>query len=364
MLNIQGVLHKDLSLPAKLDLICRAARSSVDFVDQIAVALYNKKSDKLKKLAESGESRNRAEAALEFDITLVLRQIASDGIPRVVWDSVPPGGSDGGRAPGFGFAMPMYLNRALFGFVFFYCRATNGLPAAASSMLSLFGHMVSSLVIGDTLSERSMHAALKTLRNMTHHKDEETASHLERMSRYSELIALSLAPGYGFGQEFADHILLFAPMHDIGKIAIPDSILLKPARLTPEEFEVVKTHTTKGREIIDNLVNDFEFDELRHVRMLRNIVESHHETLDGSGYPSGLRGDEIPIEARIVAVADIFDALTSRRPYKEAWNNTDAFAKLRQLAGAKLDRDCVDALWRNADQVEEIQARFAEASSP
>jgi HD-GYP domain-containing protein (c-di-GMP phosphodiesterase class II) len=155
-------------------------------------------------------------------------------------------------------------------------------------------------------------------------------------------------------------MLLFAPMHDIGKVAIPDVILLKPGKLTLEEFEIVKKHPGVGRGIIDNMVKEFSFDSFPHIQMLRNIVELHHEAMDGSGYPGGLKGMGIPIEARICAVADIFDALTSRRCYKSAWGNEKAFSALREMAGNKLDGECVEALVGNVEKVTEIQAIFAE----
>ena len=153
-------------------------------------------------------------------------------------------------------------------------------------------------------------------------------------------------------------IRLSALLHDIGKIGIPDSVLRKPGKLDETEFKVMMTHPQKGREIIDVILEDFSLGTFGHVGIMRNIAEYHHEAIDGSGYPKGLKGDEIPIEARISPVADIFDALTSRRTYKAPWSNDDAFAMLRRLADTKLDRDCVDAMLKNIDKVQEIQQRF------
>jgi HD-GYP domain-containing protein (c-di-GMP phosphodiesterase class II) len=122
----------------------------------------------------------------------------------------------------------------------------------------------------------------------------------------------------------------------------------------------MRTHARKGREIIDEVLSNFGLDALQHVNMLRNIAEHHHETMNGKGYPAGLKGSDIPLEARIVAVADVFDALTSRRPYKDAWTNDEAFAMLRRLAGESLDAECVEALVRGRQEVERIQKEFAE----
>jgi HD-GYP domain-containing protein (c-di-GMP phosphodiesterase class II) len=108
------------------------------------------------------------------------------------------------------------------------------------------------------------------------------------------------------------------------------------------------------------MLKDHGLDSFENINILRNIAEYHHEAVNGTGYPKGLQGKEIPLEARIVAVADVFDALTSKRPYKEAWSNHDAYAMLLRLAGGQLDRECVDALMANKEQVEKIQKEFAE----
>ncbi|MBE0621550.1 MAG: HD domain-containing protein [Burkholderiales bacterium] len=120
----------------------------------------------------------------------------------------------------------------------------------------------------------------------------------------------------------------------------------------------MKTHTVRGLQMIDAIAHNFGLEHLDGLDLLRHIAESHHETMDGNGYPHGLHGTEIPLEARIVAVADVFDALTSPRPYKPSWTDEEAFAWLRKLARSKFDEDCVDALLFNAKKVKEIQAQF------
>ena len=165
---------------------------------------------------------------------------------------------------------------------------------------------------------------------------------------------------YALTDEVIEKIFIFSPLHDIGKIAIPDRVLLKPGKLDTEEEALMRTHPTRGREMIDQMLAHLELEKMQGSDILRNIALFHHETIDGSGYPDGRMGDSIPIEARIVAVADIFDALTSRRPYKPAWSNDDAFVLLRQLAGTKLDPHCVNALIDNRSKLEEIQQLFQE----
>jgi HD-GYP domain-containing protein (c-di-GMP phosphodiesterase class II) len=122
----------------------------------------------------------------------------------------------------------------------------------------------------------------------------------------------------------------------------------------------MRTHARKGREIIDDILDNFGLDNFEHIDVLHNIAEYHHEAVNGSGYPSGMQGDNIPLEARIVAAADVFDALTSKRTCKEAWSNDSAIAALQQLAGETLDRDCVNALLENIEEVVRIQQQFVE----
>lgn len=149
-------------------------------------------------------------------------------------------------------------------------------------------------------------------------------------------------------------------MHDVGKVAVPDGVLLKPGKLTVDEYDMMKTHVIKGGDIINVMSTQFGLNTLNHFDMLVNIVLCHHETLDGTGYPKGLKGDEIPLEARIIAVADIFDALTSCRPYKESWSNDRAFNLLKNESDIRLDRRCVDSLLSHRLEIEAIQSEFGE----
>ncbi|WP_318023301.1 HD domain-containing phosphohydrolase [Paucibacter sp. B2R-40] len=179
------------------------------------------------------------------------------------------------------------------------------------------------------------------------YRDPETGAHILRMAHYSELIAR------GLGLSDADRQLLLeaAPMHDIGKVGITDSILLKPGRLTPEEFEVMKQHAQIGHEILKDSSSLV-------LQTGAAIALGHHEKFDGSGYPQGLAGAAIPIFSRIVAVADVFDALTSERPYKKAWSLEQAADHLRAHSGAHFDPVCVNCFFAHWEQVLEIRQRF------
>ncbi|WP_236725803.1 HD-GYP domain-containing protein [Solemya pervernicosa gill symbiont] len=261
---------------------------------------------------------------------------------------------------GSSYTLPMYHEGEFRGFIFFNASDKHIFDDETLHYLELFAHVLTLLISSELESMRTLAAAVRTVCDITQHRDNETGTHLDRMSRYSRIIAQELAPKHNLDDEFIEQLFLFSPLHDIGKIAIPDEILLKPGKLDANEWQVMKTHASKGREMIQTLLDNFGLDAVYRIEMLHNISEYHHEKMNGGGYPHGLKGDQIPLESRIVAVADIFDALTSDRPYKEAWDNDRAFALLRKLAGDELDRECVDALLNNRERIEKVQQKFSE----
>jgi HD-GYP domain-containing protein (c-di-GMP phosphodiesterase class II) len=216
------------------------------------------------------------------------------------------------------------------------------------------------MVIDELTTLRSIAAALNTATHISHQRDVETGSHLDRMSRYSQLIAQKLASRYDLSDEFIEHVFMFAPLHDIGKVAIPDNILLKKGPLNAAERLIMNTHALKGLEIVDQMIANFQFSSVPYLEILRNIVRYHHEAINGLGYPEQLKAGQIPLEARIVAAADVLDALTSKRPYKEAWSVDRAFQHMQTLSGNQLDADCVDVLLEHRAEVEAIMQQFTE----
>ncbi|ARJ64307.1 two-component system response regulator [Magnetospirillum sp. ME-1] len=197
------------------------------------------------------------------------------------------------------------------------------------------------------LHDRAAEELVMRLSKAAEYRDPETGAHIERMARYSALIARRL----GFEAEAVDRLELAAPMHDVGKVGIPDMILLKPDRLTETEFVVMKQHASYGWDILKDSSSQL-------VRLAALIARTHHEKYDGSGYPAGLAGEAIPMEGRIVAVADVFDALTSTRPYKTPWSVEKAVAFLEEQRGRHFDPACVDAFLSDLDEVLRIKAEF------
>jgi len=174
-------------------------------------------------------------------------------------------------------------------------------------------------------------------------RDSGTGKHIYRMSRYCQLLARAV----GYSKEQGELVLTTAPLHDIGKIAIPDRILLKPAKLEPHEFEIVKTHTTLGAKMLSGSDSVF-------LKMAETIALTHHEKWDGKGYPYGIRGEDIPLIGRICAVADVFDALSSIRPYKPAWTFEKTMAEILYLKGTHFDPKLVEAFEDISKAVKEI----------
>lgn len=181
---------------------------------------------------------------------------------------------------------------------------------------------------------------IKRLSIAAEYKDEDTADHIERMSGYAHIVArkLSLSP------KQCELILSSSPMHDVGKLGIPDGILLKPGKLDSEEWDVMKTHTTIGARILEGSSSEL-------LQAGEIIALTHHEKWDGSGYPTGLAGEEIPIEGRITAIADVFDALTSRRPYKEPFSIEKSLSIIEEGRGSHFDPAVVDAFAAEIDAV-------------
>jgi putative two-component system response regulator len=183
------------------------------------------------------------------------------------------------------------------------------------------------------------------------HRDRDTAYHVVRVAEYAGVVA----EGLGLDADMVRQIRYAAPMHDVGKVGIPDAVLLKPGQLEPDEIDRMKAHTIIGGRILAESSSPL-------IRLAAEIALTHHERFDGRGYPYGRAGSDIPLCGRIVAVADVFDALTSERPYKRAWTTADAFAHIEAERGRQFDPACVDAFLAGADAVLGIRARFCDTN--
>lgn len=194
---------------------------------------------------------------------------------------------------------------------------------------------------------RTQLQVVQKLGRAAEYRDNETGAHILRMSNISAL----LARGMGFSDDYVQDILHASPMHDVGKIAIPDHILLKPGSFTPREWEIMKTHTTLGYQILSGA-------DSRLLDLASEIALHHHEKWNGSGYPGGLAGTDIPVSCRIVAAADVFDALLSHRPYKQPWTLPEALNFLNEQSGLHFDPQVIAIFNTHIDEIVTIRARY------
>jgi len=377
LVNVRPFAHDKAAAPFLQGLAHRVAEVHADLrrtgllagINRVAVALYDPHTEVVKAFVHSSDGPNPLDhAASRLSDVPSLAALASGLGERVINDleeAARLGRDQAGRLVSFGYrssyTVPVLGANGLQGFLFFNAFAAGFFGGEVVERLAPYRDLLIQMVLREIDSLRMIQALVKVIMQISVVRDGETGAHLARMARYTQLIALSLSDRYGLSDEYIESLFQFAPIHDVGKIGVPDHILLKPGPLNPAEFQVMKGHVERGLEIIDVAIEDFGLGSFRQVDMMRSIIAGHHEKLDGSGYPKGLSGDMIPLEARIVAVADVFDALTSRRPYKMAWSNREALALLRTESWSKFDPECVAALAAAEDEVKEIQALFGES---
>ena len=366
-----GKLHL-ASVSEKLRGLHQRIRERHGAIERIAVALYDPETKRIKTFAAStdrGKSLEGYECPLAEVPSLVA--VADSGEARVINDLAAEPLADTphsrwlrGEAYLSSLTLPIQRNGHLLGFLFFDARVRGAFPEQVVSSLHLFGHLLGMIIAQELASVQMLVGGLRLASQFAHLRDLETGAHLDRMARYARLIAREIAPAHGLGDDYAEDIFLFAPLHDVGKVGVPDRILLKPGPLDQDERKAMQLHVTLGLEMADRLINDFGLANLASVHMLRNIVVAHHERMDGSGYPYGLKGDEIALEARIVATADVFDALACARSYKPAWTLEHAFEEITRMAGDKLYGPTVEALLKHRAEATAIHDRFENSVPP
>jgi HD-GYP domain-containing protein (c-di-GMP phosphodiesterase class II) len=353
-----------------LDGVHRQVREYFPFVARISVALYDPVTDDIKTFLYSPAERS---PLTHYTTKLAsagwLSELRTSRRARVIDEMHPRilGGQTHSRRISSAeykasYTVPIFDEAAFLGFVFFNADHSRVFTNRVIRQLDLFVRIISLMVENALQSVNVLLGSLQLLREISRFRDDETNSHLSRMSYYSALVARRLAPEIGRDDDWVEHLRLYAPLHDIGKITTPDAILFKREKLTEAEFEVMKLHAPKGAAILLSLVESLSLEQAPHIDGLLHIARHHHERWDGKGYPDGLEGERIPPEARIVNVADVFDALTSRRCYKQAWSVERALEFLREGAGTRFDPRCVDLLIAQREEIARIMNRFAEES--
>lgn len=346
----------------------REIRHNCHHLTRMSIALYDETTGMLNNFSDSCERESTFMGyQARLDDVPSLKAIAISNKPRILEDiasfqtpaSVTSHHTRELISAGYrsSYTLPLRYNQSFLGFLFFDSDEKNYFSEEVTTHLQTYAQLITALIFSQLFAIKTLDGALHTARNFSRQRDEETPDHLTRMAQYTRLIAAGVAKKNQLSDEQVEYIYQYAQMHDIGKVAIPDSILLKPARLCDEELYIVRGHVRKGVEITNTLISQFALDNLHHIDILKNIVAHHHERQDGSGYPQGLKANDIPIEARIVAVADVFDALTHRRPYKSSWSVDDAFRYLLSESGSLFDRHCVKAAVAQKEQFQLIHQR-------
>ncbi len=359
------------TLNRRLSRLHAEVREYFPFVVRIAVALHDPQTGEIKTFLNSPSADS---PLTDYRVPLAsagwLAHVRESRRPRVIEELDPAvlGNQQHSLrivAAGYkaSYTAPIFDGNDFLGFVFFNSSRAHAFTDRITRQLDLFVRIISLTIENALRSVDVLVGGLHLLREISAFRDVETSSHLSRMSYYAERIARRIASRIGRDDAWVEYVRLFAPLHDIGKIAIPDAILLKPARLSDAESGVMRQHPVKGEEILNTLIGDLALGKMPHIDSLRHIARHHHERWDGRGYPDGLEGPRIPIEARIIKIADVFDALTSPRCYKTAWPLEEAKSFLRRGAGTEFDPDCVELFLQRSEEILGIMSRFAETSS-
>ena len=337
------------------------------FVQRVACALYDAEQDELRTFLSSTRTGTDLKGyRFELSRSRSLSQLRDTGECRVIdriQETVEPR-NDHSRwllEQGYrsSFTVPLFSGDSFMGVIFMDADREYAFTPEVRGELLPFASMISASIATQVAAARAMLGTTRIARDLTTLRDFETGRHLDRIAAFSRLIAEHLQEPYGLDDEFVNMVAIFAPLHDIGKVGVPDRVLLKEKGLTEEELTIMRTHVQKGVEILEGLVPRHGSGPLKNTEMMYNIVAYHHELLDGSGYPRGIAGASIPLEARIVAAADILDALTHERPYKEPWSLDRALEELQGMANrGKIEPDCVEALRAGRARIEDLLVAF------
>ncbi|WED21269.1 HD domain-containing protein [Vibrio sp. JC009] len=357
------------SLNHELTDLHKKVKTKVPALDRIAFVLYDKDLGLLKTYAESSDnidSFNHHEFPLSSCTS--LKECADSSQPRVINDipsTLIPNNKhsrwlldQGYRSS---FTVPIYNFQQFIGFVFFNSHKKGLFTQLVQNELLPYCDLISFVVNAEYSLLHSILASAELTKELSPGYKKESREHVERMSRYSHLIAKGVAEIYQLDDEVIENIHIFSRLHDIGKSALPKDLLLKPDNLQYDERDIMKAHINNGISLIDKILDNLGKPSHPCVDILKDIIACHQEFLDGSGYPNGLSHTEISVPTRIITVANIFDALTSHRPYKQACSVPAALLELEKMVSAgKLDENCVSALRDHHDLLNEIIKQFPE----
>lgn len=360
-------LGKPMHFIATLEHLYRVLRENFEGIQRFALALYDSDSDLLSTFIYEGD---QGSPLLGYEVHLrevpSLAALARTGSVRIVDDmrvfrrETPSLHTQALLAQGYrsSLTMPLFNDGKLRAFLFLNASSMNYFDAAKSTYCNLWGHLVAQVMVRERDAVKRMQALVHFATDVSGRRSVETDSHVRRMAAYARIIGRELQKDLQLEDSFIEYLTLFAPLHDIGKVAISDQILHKPGPLTADEFQTMKKHVSVGRDIVDQAIRHFSLGDMEYSDMLRNIVEFHHEKMNGSGY-LGCTAEDIPLEARIIAVADILDALLNHRSYKQAWSLEETLDAMQAMVDAEeIDKACFAAVKRSQAQILDIQQRY------
>lgn len=356
-------------LASQLGMIHRLIFAQLDVVDRVAVVSHDPHTGMLKTLISS----NRDDSELQhYEVPLAnvptLQALAASRGTRVIGNISEAFSSSSAHSTWLrhrhyqsSVSTPVFQGDVLAGFLFYDSKQAHAFTEAHVEQLREFTDLIAHLFLTQRRLARGIVSTIQVAVDLARSRDFETGQHLERIAYYSRIMARALAQSHGLSDEYVEYLELFSPLHDIGKVGIPDHILLKPGHLDAAEYEVMKRHVPLGENIIRRISQDLGLQGSLQEQVMHNIVATHHERGDGSGYPRGLTMEQIPLEGRIVAVADVYDALSNRRTYKNSWDDEAVCTELRaEAAAGLLDKDCVEALLAAKEARASIKLRFVD----
>lgn len=358
------------SLNEHLRLVHSVVSSRYPAIDRIAMATYDASTDNLTTFISSNQDGIKLDhySAKLADVPSLLQLVRSRRSRTIdELDSTLAAPSAHTqwlkeRAYRSSFTVPLFHGEELSGFLFFDSKQPTAFDAEITGFLEIFADLVAQLYFLQLQVVHGIAGAVQVASRLARIRDMETGQHLERIAAYSRLIGMELARSSDISDEFIEYLFLFAPLHDIGKVGIPDRVLLKPGKLNGEEWAIMQRHVEIGESLVEQMAVDLKMNNSLAFDVMRNIVAAHHERGDGKGYPRGLVLADIPLEAKIVAVADVYDALSNRRPYKEPWSEEEIRQELeREVSRGRLDAECVRLLMQCTEQRARIAAEHADA---
>ena len=361
--------HSD-SLRQELKDIHQRILVEIPDVARIAIVSYDPKSTQLYTYAESNTGLNNfTNYSFPLNSCPKLKVCAEQRCTRIVDDL--PGTIEGGNKhsewllqQGYNssYTVPIYNGQNFIGFIFFDSYRKAVFTDEIQQNLSPFCDLINFAVNTEYSLLNAILTSAEITKALSAGYKNESKEHMERMSRYAHLIAKGVADIYHLDDELIESVHIFSRLHDIGKSALSIEILLKPSPLAVDEREKMRDYISSGVKEVDKIIENLGFPSHRCIEVLKSIVSCHQEFLDGTGYPNGLSDVEIAVPARIVTVANVFDALTSHRPYKQACSVSAALLELEKMVySGKLDGHCVNALREHQDYLADIVRRYPES---